>query len=541
MSRFFEKVSFFKTAAALLLALAILLTGLLSGCSKGPKLPPMPDPINDNYRVVYQIFVGSFSDSDGDGKGDLQGIINRLDYLNDGDINNGDDLGVQLLWLSPIFVSPTYHKYDTVDYYRIDPDFGTEETLKNLVDKCHQRNVKVILDIALNHTSNVNKDFQKFLAAHNNGDTSDPYYDRYSWVDADGKKNGVRYALLGKSGQFYECNFDNAMPELNYDVPEVREEMFNVLKYYLDLGIDGFRFDAAKYIYYGDTAKNIEYWKELLEKLREVKHDVYTVGEVWSGNTEVVQYYEALNCFDFTAAAPDGMIAAAANGKNGQIDNYTKYVCAFLDQIDDKGGRADVMYQPFIANHDMDRAGGFLTVSTGAAQMGANILLLAPGSPVIYYGEEIGMKGSRGASNTDANRRLAMLWGDGDTVKDPQGSTFEASKQVNGTVSDQLANKNSLLRHYEKVIALRNKYPQIARGNYTQIDFESKFAGGFDVEYEGAHIGIIHNTSNVEAELDLSEYKGYEFKTLLDFAGTGTAKLSGTKLTIGPKTSAIVG
>ena len=180
MSRFLEKAAFFKTAAALLLALAILLTGLLAGCSKGPKLPPMPDPINDNYRVVYQIFVGSFSDSDGDGKGDLQGIINRLDYLNDGDINSGDDLGVQLLWLSPIFVSPTYHKYDTVDYYRIDPDFGTEETLKNLVDKCHQRNVKVILDIALNHTSNINKDFQKFLAAHNNGDTSDPYYDRSS-------------------------------------------------------------------------------------------------------------------------------------------------------------------------------------------------------------------------------------------------------------------------------------------------------------------------------------------------------------------------
>ncbi|MBR5059397.1 MAG: hypothetical protein IKX06_01330 [Clostridia bacterium] len=539
MRTFLEKTAFLKTAAALAVAAAILLTGILSGCRGGTDLPAAPDPIDDNYRVVYQIFVGSFSDSDGDGTGDLRGIINRMDYLNDGDVNHGNDLGVQLLWLSPIFNSPTYHKYDTVDYYKIDPAFGTEDTLKELIELCHVRNVKIILDVALNHTSTVCAWFQKFLAAHNGGDTEDPYYNWYSWADADGRKGGVRYAKLGKTGEYYECNFDDAMPELNYDVPEVREAMFNVCRYYLELGIDGFRFDAAKYIYYGETDRNVSYWKELLGKLREVKQDVYVVGEVWSGNSEIVTYYDALNCFDFTAATADGMIAAAANGKNGQIDNYTKYIAAFLEQI--KTGREDSMYQPFIANHDMDRAAGFMTVTTGAAFMGANLLLLGPGSPVIYYGEEIGMKGSRGAANTDANRRLAMLWGDGDTVKDPLGSTFDSKKQVNGTVSEQIKDKNSLLRYYSKVISIRGKYPAIARGEYSQIDFESNFTGGFDVVYNGEHIGIIHNTGNVETEIDLSQYKGFGFTELLDCVGTGDAKLSGSMLTLGPKTSAILG
>jgi Fe2+ transport system protein FeoA len=110
---------------------------------------------SNNNRVFYEIFPGSFSDSNGDGIGDLQGIINRLDYLNDGKINSGRSLGVQGIWLTPIFQSPSYHKYDVTDYYKIDPDFGDMSILKSLIDKCHERNIKIILDLPINHTGKV--------------------------------------------------------------------------------------------------------------------------------------------------------------------------------------------------------------------------------------------------------------------------------------------------------------------------------------------------------------------------------------------------
>ena len=156
----------------------------LTGC--GGKTPEaMVDPIDDNYRVFYEIFTGSFSDSDGDGIGDLRGIINRMDYLNDGNINSGESLGVQGIWLTPIFSSPSYHKYDVIDYYQIDSDFGTEEDLKELFAVCHERNVKVILDLVLNHTSSSNPWFLSFADAHKNKDTASPYYDYYTYVTKD--------------------------------------------------------------------------------------------------------------------------------------------------------------------------------------------------------------------------------------------------------------------------------------------------------------------------------------------------------------------
>ena len=167
-------------------------------------------------KTAYQIYPKSFCDSNGDGIGDLRGIINRLDYLNDGDINSGKSLGVQGIWLSPIFKSPSYHKYDATDYYTIDPKFGTEEDLKELLELCHQRNVKVILDLAINHTAKDNAWFTWFSVAHANGDTESEYYDFYSWAPRDGRKSGITYLPIPGCGadQWYECNFSSDMPEL---------------------------------------------------------------------------------------------------------------------------------------------------------------------------------------------------------------------------------------------------------------------------------------------------------------------------------------
>ena len=137
--------------------------------------------VEDNARVFYEIFVGSFADSDGDGIGDLRGIINRFDYLNDGDPNSGKSLGIEGIWLSPIFESPSYHKYDVKDYYTIDPQFGTQEDLDELIALCHQRGVKLILDMVINHTARSNAWFGAFTKAHRQGLTAEPYYDFYTY------------------------------------------------------------------------------------------------------------------------------------------------------------------------------------------------------------------------------------------------------------------------------------------------------------------------------------------------------------------------
>ena len=520
------------------LLVVLVLSFLLSGCTTAPKV--VADETNDNYRVFYQIFVGSFSDSDGDGIGDIRGIINRMDYLNDGNVLSEDSLGVQGIWLSPIFQSPSYHKYDATDYYTIDKKFGTEEDLKELLDICEERNVKVILDLVINHSSTSNVWFQKFASAHKNGDASDPYYDFYSWSTLADRKNGIAYSTIpGCPGLVYECNFDSGMPEFNYDNPTVKEEMLKLAKYYLDLGVDGFRFDAIKYIYYNDTKRSSEFWDWYMGELKAYKPDIYCVGECWSADGETLEYVDSLNCFNFQIAQQEGYIANAAKG--GNIETYTKYLQKYQGQVEIKNS-TDGMVIPFIANHDMDRAAGYLTMFDGRAYVGANLLLLTPGSPFIYYGEEIAMKGTRGGAMTDANRRLAMLWGDEDTVKNPTGSTYSADKQKNGTVKSQLEDENSLFHHYRELIRIRKQYPEIARGDYQSLSTGKKNFGGFVVTYEDAKTIILHNTDTEELKIDLTQLEelsagGYK---LVEHVGLGEAKLDGTSLTIGPQTSVIL-
>lgn len=520
------------------LAAALIIAELLLVCGCGHT--PVVDPVGDNYRVFYEIFVGSFSDSDGDGCGDLRGIINRMDYLNDGDITSGKSLGVQGLWLSPVFQSPSYHKYDAADYYKIDERFGDEDDLRELLELCHERNVKVIIDLPINHTSSSNLLFQKFMHAHKAGDKNDPYYDFYVHADAAGRIGGHTYSLIpGCINDYYECNFSTDMPELDFDNEAVREYAVGVAEYYLGLGVDGFRFDAIKYIYYSNTAKSSAFWEWYMAELKKIKSDVYCVGECWSGDTETLEYSGALNCFNFQAAQSEGFIASAAKG--GYMSIYTNYVESYAAALKAKDPEAMPIF--FISNHDMDRSSGYLTLATKRMYMAANLYLLCGGSPFIYYGEEIGMKGSRGASNTDANRRLAMLWGDGDTVRDPVGTSYDPAKQTNGTVSSQLGSNDSLYNYYCSLIAIRNRYPEIARGEYRSLVYDNPRFGGFLITYNGEKTGIFHNTSDGELVIDLAgsatEYD-CGFSVLCDHIGQGKASLDGTVLTIGPQTSVIL-
>ena len=485
-----------------------------------------------NARVYYQIFVGSFSDSNGDGVGDLRGIINRFDYLNDGDPNSGVSLGVEGIWLSPIFTSPSYHKYDVTNYYEIDPKFGTMEDLKELIELCHQRGVQLILDLVINHTAKNNAWFQKFTAAHQTGNTDSEFYNYYTWTNT--TTAGITWYGINGTSEYYEGNFSSEMPELNFDNQLVRQAMVDVAKFYLDMGIDGFRFDAAKYIYYGKTTENTDFWDWYMAQLRAIKPDIYTVAEVWDSDGITIPYFSSTNCFNFTMSQTGGQIAETARA--GNVNVLTTYVRNYLDQIQAQNPNA--MMCTFIANHDTDRAAGFLTVTSGQAYVAANLALLMPGSTFIYYGEEIGMKGSRGGANTDANRRLAMAWGDGDTVKDPSGTTY-TSGQTNGTVADQLPNGDSLLSHYKKLITIRKANPEIAYGTYTPLNTDTK-VGGFLSSYNGSHVAVLHNTTGNAVTIDLSQLTDISLSSLAAVVGMGGATLDGTMLTIDAQTSVVL-
>lgn len=494
------------------------------------------DNIDDNYRVFYEIFVGSFSDSDGDGTGDLQGIIDRLDYLNNGR-DDGLSLGIEGIWLSPVLTSKSYHKYDVDDYYAVDPAFGTEEDLKALVDACHERGIKVIMDMVLNHTGTDNPWFTAFAAAHQNGDTADPYYNFYTWcAGADAIPGGRTFAPLPGCNDYYECNFSPEMPELNYDNNAVREAVVEVAKHYLDLGLDGFRFDAAKYIYFGDNVQSGDFWVWYMDQLKAIKPDIYTVAEVWDADGVTERYFPALNCFDFTTSQASGTIATVAKG--GNVNSYTAYVDGYLDTV--HALNPEAMMVPFIANHDTDRAAGYLTAASGQAQMAANLYILGPGSPFIYYGEELGLRGSRGGANTDANRRLKMEWGDGDTVQDPQGSTYDADNRVSATAQEQLADPDSLYTYYKRLLMVRKANPAIARGDYTPLEFADTNAGGFVAEYEGTAVAVLHNPTDGAVTLDLANATDVPFAAVGNALGMGSASLDGTVLTLDAQTSAVL-
>ena len=495
--------------------------------------------IRDNHRIFYEIFVGSFSDSDGDGIGDLRGVINRMDYLNDGNPQSGKSLGIEGIWLTPVFQSPTYHKYDVTDYFTIDPAFGTMNDLKELISLCHERDVKLILDLPLNHTGNQNRWYKNFVNAHLMHNPDNEYYDFYTWLNTDGAApSGRHFDPVPRIGIRVETNFSSSMPELNYDNEKVREKALEIARYYLEMGVDGFRFDAAKYLYLGEHDKNVAFWSWYIGELKKINPDIYTVAEVWDGDGITNRYASCMNCFRFATSQAEGLIAATA--KAGDVNRFVAETQRYLDDLHQINPEA--MNVPFIANHDTDRSAGYLSMSNGRAQMAASLYLLSPGSPFIYYGEEIGLRGSRGGENTDANRRLAMVWGDGDTVRDPAGSTY--AKQTPYSVKDLLNMKGSLTNHYKRVLMVRKANPEIARGTYTALAFPDTKAGGFLCTWNGRTVAVIHNTTEHTQTVDLKDATDLSFSgisaVLECLPGQGGASLDGTVLTLGSQTSVVL-
>ncbi len=409
------------------------------------------------------------------------------------------------------------------------------EDLEELIRQCHERGMMLILDLPINHTGRTHRWFKMFAASRRMDNILNEYYDCYVCASEEEKLPGHSYALIPGTNLYYECNFDGAMPELNFDSETVRRRTLEIAKYYLDMGVDGFRFDAAKYIYFGDHESTAAFWKWYTDEIRKINPDAYLVAEVWDSDGVVSHYTPYVSCFDFTVAQVDGLISQTAQA--GDVNRYCAYVEKYMANLAEQGGAA--VYTPFIANHDTDRAAGYLPVTNHRMQMAANLYLLGPGSPFIYYGEEIGLKGSRGSSETDANRRLAMRWGDGDTVANPAETTYDESKQTAATVESMKGDENSLYNYYKRLLMIRRANPEIAGGECRALKLENKM-GGFVFTLEGKSVMVLHNTTQRTMTLDLASAGEEGFTVIAAAAGAGSASLEGTAVTLEGQTSAVL-
>ena len=418
---------------------------------------------DDFYRTTYEIFPYSFYDSNGDGIGDLNGIREKLDYIS--------DMGFDQLWLTPVHPSDTYHKYDVDDYYAIDPTFGTMEDYEALLAECHERGIRVLLDLVLNHTSDTHQwflsavDYLRALPAD-----KDPVQEEcpYVWYYIFSREQLDGFVPLEGTPWFYEARFWSEMPDLNLGNEDVREEIRSIMQFWLDKGVDGFRLDAVTSYVTGNPEANVEFLRFLEDTGRSIKPDCYLVGEAWTDRASIAALYASGidSLFNFPFADSEGIIRSVMNGSYAASD----YVKAMVG-ADGAYREANPNYvdAPFYTNHDMGRSAGFYALDDGpVTKMAYGLSLFMPGNSFVYYGEEIGMKGS----GKDENKRAPMYWSD-----DPSAPGMCAGppnmddvQMKFPSLENQMADDLSLWRWFTEVIRVRRAFPAIARGTTEPVD-----------------------------------------------------------------------
>lgn len=466
--------------------------------------------LKDNYRNFYQIFVYSYADSDGDKIGDLKGITSKIPYLS--------SLGYTGIYLTPIFSANSYHKYDTVNYFEIDKDFGTMEDFEDLVKKAHENNIKVILDGVFNHCSLSSPYYIQAVEEHQKkiaGQTYDEKKEnliRFFDSEEEARRSGCTYYKAGGNNFYYEGNFDRQMPEFNFESEATYDFFDTIFDFYAKKGVDGFRFDAAKYFFYGETQKSIEAASRLAESIKAKIDDAYVIGEVWSGSTEIAEYYksELDSYFYFPAAGTNGFLlsSSATDGmfKLNYYDGQKAMIANAKDHIP----------APFLDNHDMARVSAGKHQARTMFRLGLRGMLT--GATFNYYGDEIGMNSSNLPSGdyVDASYRTHYLWDDEThemETKDAPNARAQTSNYPDSKT--QLKDPYSILNYEKKVNELRNRIPAIARGKMIDLEESDKLINeGYSPllivrkEWNNQKIKIVYNFSSLESsEYDISSCK----------------------------------
>ena len=465
--------------------------------------------------VIYQVYPRSFQDSNGDGIGDLPGLIERLDYL--------QELGIDAIWLSPVCKSPQADTgYDISDYRDIDPMFGTLEDMDRLIAEGKKRGIGIILDLVLNHTSD---EHPWFLAAKKSRD--DPYHDYYVWRDGEEgtPPNDLRSAFSGSAWewvpevqQYYLHQFAVRQPDLNWDNPKVREALYDMIRWWMDRGVAGFRLDAVDLIAKVPDEKILANGPRLQEYFRELSRetfshgDLVTVGETWNATVDLAKGYSNPDGSEFS------MVFQFSHTMTDQVEGGSKWDLAPLDFLKFKsilahwqtGLHGCGWNSIFWDNHDMPRVvsrwGNDKEYRVESAKMLATVLHGMQGTPYVYQGDELGMTNvaypledyrdiellnaydeliAAGRPEEEVlyalqtrgrdNARTPMQWDDGPNAGFTDGEPWIRvnPNYVDINVKAALRDPDSVFYCYKKLIALRKEYDVIRDGDFTLLEPDS--------------------------------------------------------------------
>ena len=492
------------------------------------------------HGVIYHVYVLSYKDSDNDGYGDIRGVIEKLSYLS--------GLGVSAIWLSPVFKSPMADfGYDIEDYYSVDPAFGSNDDLAELINKAHRINIRIIFDMVMNHTS---EKHPWFIEAKS--DKNSPKRNWYIWEKGRGSKppnrwktafNKPAWEFDSTTGEYFYHSFLKEQPDLNWRNDEVKDEFFKIFRYWLDMGVDGFRLDAVNFIVkdrklrenpglfqilFGKRkfySRNRSTSLKLLQEFRNLMNsyeDRMLVGEIFAlppGESDVVSYYlssgeDSLNmAFDFS------LLFQMWSAKR-----YYKAIARSYMSIPAKGWPSVVL-----SNHDLarsyDKVKGEHTLEK--AKIRAVLQLTLKGTPFIYYGEEIGMKNTSIAKSRIKDPLGKMYWPiykgrDGartpmqwDETVNSGFSKAEPWLPLNedhgkNNVFLQRLNQYSLLNFYIKLISLRNSYDSLNRGDWVPVSKGSDGILSYLRIYQHEYMMIVLNFSSSDKIINFKDANEFE-------------------------------
>ncbi|MEZ8013936.1 MULTISPECIES: alpha-glucosidase [Vibrio] len=505
--------------------------------------------------VVYQIYPRSFLDSNNDGIGDLNGIISKLDYLK--------ELGINVIWLSPVYQSPMDDNgYDISDYQAIAEEFGTMEEMKRLMDEAKERDIKIVMDLVVNHTSDEHRWFEQARSSKDN-----PYRDYYIWRDAkpDGSAPDDQGSIFGGSAwqwdeltqQYYFHLFSKRQPDLNWENPKVQEEVHTMMNWWIDLGIGGFRLDVidliGKEIDKGITGNGPRLHK-LLQQMNQAtfgNKDLLTVGETWGATPEIAKLYSGQDRNELSMVFQFEHITLTwENGDKWNpipldLREFKNVLTKWQLELADGGWNS-----LFWNNHDLPRLvskyGDDKHFRVESAKMLATCLHFLKGTPYIYQGEEIGMtnvafdnldqykdiethnfykvKTESGVThehmmdaiheNSRDNARTPMHWNNQANAGFSDGTPWIELNpnypEIN--VESALADPSSIFYHYKTLIELRKAHPAIVYGSFIPVFEEHDKVFAYVRELDGEKLFVVCNFSNDNLTLDIPEQ--YQTQTL---------------------------
>jgi alpha-amylase len=481
-------------------ALAALWAALLGTAVSGASVSAQPASPGSDWKrgaVCYEVFIRSFFDSDGDGVGDLNGLTQKLDYVNDGSPSAQRDLGARCIWLMPVASSPSYHGYDATDYYRVDPEYGTNDDFKRLVREAHRRGIRVLVDMVLNHASNEHPYFKD--ASLN---PASPYRNWFRWSatkpDIKGPWGQEVWHRSPVRDEHYYGIFWHGMPDLNYDNPAVREEAKKVARFWLEeMGVDGFRLDAIPYLVeegnrLAHTPGTHAFLREYAAHIRQIAPNAFTVGEVWDSVGSMLPYYPDQLDAHFAFAASDAIIEAVRSSSARNL--FAPFMRLQRELPADR-------WSPFLRNHDQTRTLTELGGDVARAKLAVTLLLTLPGLPFIYYGEEIGMTGNK----PDPRLRTPMHWRRGPAAGFTSGVPWEPLQpdSMTANVEAQEDDPGSLLNLHRRLVHLRAANPALGAGELVPLTTSSDAVAAY-LRREGGQVVLVVANLGATAVADVA-------------------------------------